>query len=569
MRASELSSPNPIQTQLQLKSADHFGMFDACWQVQQAWLKQPQALSQKLFDLGSGLVSLQLQTTCQLIGRNSDDLIPAVRYDERFQEPIWKENPFFDHLKEVYLLSTHWLEDSIYTTPDLAEPTRLKAGFQTRQLLNAVAPSNFFWTNPAALRRCLETGGFSLWDGAANLLRDSQDGTIRMVDEKAFTVGENLATTAGAVVYRSELLEILQYTPTTDQVHQVPIVLVAPWINKYYILDLTPAKSLIKHLCDQGFTVFVTSWKNPGAELRDITLEDYMLKGVLQTVEVARQICNRSQVHLTGYCIGGTMVAALMAWLNSSDSDDIPVAHWSLLTTLVDFSNPGEIGVFIDEPGIEYLEQQMQKTGFLEGGDMANTFRALRANSLIWHQFIHNYLLGKELPKFDILYWNTDFTRMPAKMHSFYLRELYLNNSLAQPDGLSLGGRKLDLKRITQPLYAVGAEQDHITPWKETFKTTSLVGGPVRYVLATSGHIQGIISPPVTPPKRRYWAGDIDAECSPETWCQGIDKVPGSWWEDWVTWLRPQCGPQQSPPVLGSDKYPALADAPGIYVLER
>lgn len=569
MRASELNSPNPIQAQLQPKSADPFGMFDACWQVQKAWLNQPQALSQKLLDLGSGLAGLQVQTACQLLGRNGCDLIPAVRYDERFQEPIWTENPFFDHLKEVYLLSTHWLEDSIYETPDLEEPTRFKAGFQTRQLLNAIAPSNFFWTNPAALRRCLETGGFSLWDGASNLLRDSQYGTVQMVDEKAFKVGENLATTEGAVVYRSELLEVIQYAPTTDQVHQVPIVLVAPWINKYYILDLTPAKSLIKHLCDQGFTVFVTSWKNPGAELRDITLDDYMLKGVLQTVEVASQICNGSQVHLTGYCIGGTVVAALMAWLNSSDSDDILVAHWSLLTTLVDFSTPGEIGVFIDEPAIEYLEQRMLKTGFLEGEDMASTFRALRANSLIWRQFIHNYLLGKDLPKFDILYWNTDFTRMPAKMHSFYLRELYLNNSLAKPDGLCLGGRKLDIKRITQPLYAVGAEQDHITPWKETFKTTCLVGGPVRYVLATSGHIQGIISPPVTPPKLSYWAGDIDSECTPKAWCQGTKKISGSWWEDWVTWLRPQCGTQQSPPALGSEQYPALADAPGSYVLER
>lgn len=553
----------------QHNASDPFGMFDACRQVQQAWLNQPLALSRKLFELGSGLATLQLQTASQLAGSNPCDLVPAVSYDERFQDPIWEENPFFDHLKEVYLLYTHWLEDAIYTTPELAEPARLKAGFQARQILNAIAPGNFFWTNPSALQRCLETGGSSLIDGMNNLLSDAQQGNIRMVDEDAFTVGQNLATTAGAVIYRNELLEVLQYAPTTKQVHQIPIVLIAPWINKYYILDLTPAKSLINNLTEQGFTVFVTSWKNPGPELRDTSLDDYMLKGVLQTVEVARQICNGSQVHLTGYCIGGTVVAALMAWLNSADSEDIPVAHWSLLTTLVDFSNPGEIGVFIDEPGIEYLEQKMAETGFLEGKDMAGAFRALRANGLIWHQFIHNYLLGKEAPKFDLLYWNTDFTRMPAKMHSFYLRELYLNNRLAQPDGLSLGGRKLNLKQITQPLYAVGAEQDHITPWKETFKTTQLVGGPVRYVLATSGHIQGVISPPVNPPKRRYWAGDVETECSPEAWCQGTDKVPGTWWQDWVTWLRPQCGPQRTPPALGSSLYPPLADTPGQYVLER
>ncbi len=553
----------------QPNAADPFGMFDACRQVQQAWLDQPQALSRKLFELGTGLATLQLQTACHLAGSNQCDLVPAVSYDERFQDPIWEENPFFDHLKEIYLLYTHWLEDAIYATPELSEPARLKAGFQARQILNAIAPGNFFWTNPAALQRCLETGGSSLIDGMSNLLSDAQQGSIRMVDEDAFTVGENLATTAGAVVYRNELLEVLQFAATTERVHQVPIVLISPWINKYYILDLTPAKSLISHLTEQGFTVFVTSWKNPGPELRDTSLDDYMLKGVLQTVEVARQICNGSQVHLTGYCIGGTVVAALMAWLNSVDTEELPVAHWSLLTTLVDFSNPGEIGVFIDEPGIEHLEQCMAETGFLEGKDMAGTFRALRSNGLIWHQFIHNYLLGKDAPKFDLLYWNTDFTRMPAKMHSFYLRELYLNNRLAQPDALSLGERKLNLKRITQPLYAVGAEQDHITPWKETFKTTQLVGGPVRYVLATSGHIQGIISPPVTPPKRRYWAGNVETGCSAEAWCEGTDKAPGSWWQDWVTWLRPQCGPQQAPPSLGSDLHPALADAPGQYVLER
>ncbi len=569
MHACESRVSSNLGIQPQLDALDPFGMLDACQQVQQAWLNQPQALSQKLFELGSGLVTLQWQNACQLAGSNQCDLVPAAHYDERFQDPIWEQNPFFDHLKEVYLLYTHWLEDAIYATPELAEPARAKAGFQARQILNAIAPGNFFWSNPAALQRCLETGGSSLLDGTANLISDIQHGTIRMVDENAFSVGKNLATTPGAVVHRNALLEMIQYAPATEQVHQLPIVLVAPWINKYYILDLTPAKSLINYLREQGFTVFVTSWKNPGPELRDASLDDYLFKGVLETVEVARQICDGAQVHLTGYCIGGTAVTALMAWLNKSDPKNLPVAHWSLFTTLVDFSNPGEIGVLIDEPGIAYLEQRMAETGFLEGQDMADTFRALRSNGLIWHQYIHNYLLGKDAPKFDILYWNTDFTRMPAAMHAFYLREFYLNNRLAQQNSLSLGGKTLDLKLITQPLYAVGAEQDHITPWKETFKTTNLVGGPVRYVLATSGHIQGIISPPVTPPKRRYWAGDTQAGSTPEAWCQSTDKIPGSWWQDWVSWLRPQCGPQQTPPGLGNSQYPPLADAPGSYVLER
>jgi len=569
MHASERSGPSSPGIPPQLNALDPFGMLAACQQVQQAWFNQPQALSEKLFELSSGFATLQWQNICQLSGGNQCDLVPAVSYDERFQEPIWEENPFFDHLKQVYLLYTHWLEDAIYETPGLAVPVRDKAGFQARLILNAIAPGNFFWSNPAALQRCLETGGSSLVNGTANLLKDMQQGNISMVDEDAFCVGKNLATTPGKVVHRNELLEVIQYAPATEQVHQMPIVLVSPWINKYYILDLTPAKSLIHYLREQGFTVFVTSWKNPGPEQRNVTLDDYILKGVLEAVEVARQICDGAQVHLTGYCIGGTAVSALMAWLNTSKTKDMPVAHWSLFTTLVDFSNPGEIGVFIDEPGIEYLEQKMAETGFLEGKDMAGTFRALRSNGLIWHQFIHNYLLGNEAPKFDVLYWNTDFTRMPATMHSYYLRELYLNNRLAQTNGLSVGGRKLDLKKITQPLYAVGAEQDHITPWKETFKTTNLVGGPARYVLATSGHIQGIISPPVTPPKRRYWAGDTQAGSTPEAWCQSTEKVPGTWWDDWCAWLSPQCGPLQSPPSLGSNQHPAIIDAPGSYVLER
>ena len=556
--------PQPLRDAL-----DPFGMYAACVQVQQAWLKQPQALGEQLLALGSGLVALQAEASCRLAGGDGCDLVPVVHYDERFKDPSWDDNPLFDHLKEVYLLYTHWLEDAIYATPDLAEPIKAKAGYQVRQLLNALSPSNFFWSNPEALQRCLKTGGGSLRDGVRNLINDTQQGTIRMADDGAFRVGDNLATSPGTVVFRNELLELIQYAPTTEQVHQVPILFVAPWINKYYIVDLTADKSLVNYLTGQGFTLFVTSWKNPGPELSGVTLEDYLFKGVLQAVGVARSICAGAPVHLAGYCIGGTSVAALMAWLNSGPPEDNPVAHWSLFTTLVDFSAPGEIGVFIDEAGVAFLERHMADSGFLAGQDMANTFRALRSNGLIWHQFVHNYLLGLDPPAFDILYWNTDVTRMPAAMHAFYLRELYLNNRLAQADSLTLGGRSLALHRISQPLYAVGAEQDHITPWRETFKTTALVSGPVRYVLATSGHIQGVVNPPLDPPKRRYWVGEVAADQSADSWRDGVAKVPGSWWLDWVAWLGPQCGPMQAPPAIGNADYPAIMAAPGCYVLER
>ncbi|MBE0616432.1 MAG: alpha/beta fold hydrolase, partial [Proteobacteria bacterium] len=400
---------------------------------------------------------------------------------------------------------------------------------------------------------------------------DVQRGTISMVDESTFAVGKNLATAPGAVVYRNELLELIQYTPTTETVHEVPILLVPPWINKYYILDLGPKKSLIRYLTGQGFTVFTVSWKNPGADLRGITLDDYMLKGVGEAVEAAREITGAKHVHLTGYCIGGTIVACYMAWMNRTPGSRkaLPVQHWTTLATLVDFENPGDVDVFISEAGIASLEKRMAREGYLDGSDMAGTFRMLRANSLIWHYWVRNYLYGEKPRAMDVLYWNMDTTRMPEAMHAFYLREFYLENKLSRKDGVTLGGRKIDLGRISQPLYAVGTEQDHIAPWVETFKVCQLVKSPVRYALSTSGHILGIINPPVDPPKRQYWAGEASGADAPEAWKSGLEEVPGTWWDDWVAWLRPQCGERVAPPGLGSAHHPRLADAPGTYVLER
>ena len=370
------------------------------------------------------------------------------------------------------------------------------------------------------------------------------------------------------MVFRNRLLELIQYAPATERVRSVPIVIIAPWINKYYILDLNRKKSLVRYLVDQGYTVYITSWKNPTTEMRDTTLDDYMLEGILPAVDAVRAICGVPQVHVVGYCIGGTMLSALMAWLARGDSAS-PIAHWTLFTALVDFTDPGDIDVFIDEDSIRYIERMMAQNGYLDGQELALSFRMLRSNSLIWHYFVHNYLYGEEPPPFDVLYWNTDCTRLPEAMHSFYLRELYLHNKLAQPDALSLGGRPIDLGRIRQPLYAVGTEQDHIAPWKETFKICSLVGGPVRFTLATSGHIMGIVNPPVDPPKRRYWVGDASGASDAEAWRESQTKVPGSWWEDWDAWLAAQCGPFTAPPPLGTEVYPALEDAPGSYVLDR
>ncbi|MDX1593391.1 MAG: class I poly(R)-hydroxyalkanoic acid synthase [Gammaproteobacteria bacterium] len=552
------------------EAVDPFGMLDACQRVQRAWLQSPERLGQQLTELAHDGTTVQVHAMRRYLGDSEQDLVSVNPFDERFKDPAWETNPFFDQLKEFYLLGTRWLEDAVEATPGVDEETRAKAAFLTRQLLNAVAPSNQVWSNPAVMLRAMQTGGMSLAEGMANLVKDMHRGSIRMTDEEAFTVGENLATTPGKVVFRNHLLEVIQYAATTEKVHAMPVVLVSPWINKYYILDLNPRKSLVRWLVERGYTVFVTSWKNPGPELADTAFDDYLTDGALQAVEVAREVTGSDQVHLTGYCIGGTLVACLMAWLNRAGGRrKSPVAHWTLLTTLVDFEMPGEIGVFIDDDTVEWLERRMARTGYLDGQDMANAFRALRSNSLVWYYYVHNYLLGEDLPRFDVLFWNMDTTRMPERMHAWYLREFYLENRLVQPDAVTLAGRKIDLGRIKQPLYAVGAEQDHIAPWKATFRIGEYVSGPVRYILATSGHILGIINPPVDPPKRRYWKGEIGDRTDPEAWLAEMPKVSGSWWEDWDAWLDKRCGAMVDPPALGSDTHPPLADAPGTYVLER
>ncbi len=552
------------------KTIDPFGIASSLIQVQHAWLSRPQLVCSELARLGGDLWVLQQQSSLRMLGLSSEDAFPAAERDERFHADIWTDNPCLDTIKEYYLLYTRWLEDAAMSAPEVSEKTRRKAAFWLRQGLNALAPTNFFWTNPFAVQRFVESGGHSLWGGLENVLKDLEAGTTRMVDKDAFEVGRNLATTPGQVVYRNELLELIQYAPASERVRAVPILIVAPWINKYYILDLNDKKSLIGHLVKQGFTVFVTSWKNPGSEMRDTSFDDYMLKGLLPAIEAVRSICAVPQIHAAGYCIGGTLLASLLAWLavEGSDKDRQPIAHWTLFASLVEFGNPGDIDVFIDEDSIAAIESMMAKRGYLDGAELAATFRMLRSNSLIWHYFVHHYLYGEEPPQFDVLYWNMDCTRLPEAMHSFYLREFYLHNKLARPGAVTLGGCPIDLGRITQPLYAVGAEQDHITPWIETFKTCSLVNGPVRYVLATSGHIVGIINPPVEPPKRRYWAEEIAGHTDADDWKRGILKRTGSWWEDWWNWLGRQCGPMQAPPSMGNEAYPALTDAPGSYVLE-
>lgn len=549
---------------------DPFGIAAALRAVHQAWLDHPAELAAALANLFRDVQALQLETWKQAAGIGLEDSVPSAPGDERFADPAWSANPWFRTLKDCYLLYTRWLEQAVYDTPGVPISESHRAAFWTRQWFNMLAPSNYFFTNPVAIRTFWESHGASATAGLWNLAEDLAAGEVQMVDRSAFTVGGDLATTAGAVVFRNALIELIHYAPLREKVRECPIVFVPPWINKFYILDLNEGKSLVRHLLDRGFDVYMISWKNPTAEMAGTTLDDYMLEGVLRAIQVAREVSGAPQVHAVGYCIGGTALAASMAWLNREfrGKPGMPVTHWTLLASLVDFSRPGEIEAFMNEESVATIERIMERQGFLDGRQLALTFRMLRPNPLIWHYYVHSYLYGEAPPAFDVLFWNVDSTRLPLAMHRSYLREFYLHNRLAQKDGVTLGGHPIDLGAITQALYAVGTEEDHITPWRGTFLTCRLVNAPARYVLSTAGHILGIINPPVDPPKREYWAGDYDGETEGRLWRAKHKKKPGSWWEDWSRWLAERCGGLREPPPLTTKEYPSLCEAPGSYVRE-
>lgn len=536
-----------------------------------AWLMHPQELAEVLTRFSQDMAALHSNTARRLLGTTSKPAVEPHGEDRRFADPVWSKSPLWGQVMDGYLLFTHSVQDAIHQTPGLSSRERRRVAFWWRHWLNAVAPTNFLWTNPVAMRKAIESNGQSLIQGARIFMEDVRAGTVRMTDPRDFAVGKNLATTPGAVVYRNPLLEVLHYAPTTRTVHQLPLVIVTPWINKYYVLDLTPEKSLVRYLLNKGFSVFITSWRNPPADMRDTRFDDYLTEGVDQAVRVARAVSGAPKVHAVGYCIGGTLLATYMAWLKRRHADDSgnPVAHWTLFASLVDFHTPGDIEVFIDKNSVRWLADVMSARGYLDGGQMAAAFRLLRPNSLIWHYVVHGYLYGESPPPFDVLYWNMDTTRMPCRMHEYYLREMYLHNNLVRKDALTIAGENIDLSRITQPLYSVSAVDDHIAPWRETFRIHNFAAGRKRNVLSSSGHILGIVNPPVTPSRRSYWVGDAHRRDKPEQWRERAEEHAGSWWDDWIGWLAPQCGPMVEAPRVGGGEFPKLADAPGTYVLEQ
>ncbi|WP_211103981.1 PHA/PHB synthase family protein [Skermanella pratensis] len=487
--------------------------------------------------------------------------------DKRFDAPEWHSNPVYRTLKEMYLLASDFLLRQGLEDNDMDPQERERIAFHLRQFVDAMSPSLLLLSNPVALRRAMETGGASLADGARNLLHDLREGRLSMVDATAFEPGRNLAVTKGKVVYRNRLIELIQYSPTTEQVQEVPILFMPPWINKFYILDMQPKNSMVKYLVDQGFTVFMVSWKNPDASMEDITFEDYMNLGPLAAADVVRDITGSKTVNPVGYCIGGTLLAMTLSYL--AEKGDKRFGAATFMVSMQDFSRVGDTAFFMDEPQIDFIEQQMMERGYLDSREMANMFNLLRSNDLIWSNVVNNYLLGGKPPAFDLLYWNSDGTRMARAAHSWYLRNTYVENNLIKPGKILLGGVPIDLGRIKLDIYAVGAEKDHIVPWNSAWRITQLTGGKVRFVMATSGHIAGIINHPAGK-KGSYSVleGEKPAE-SPEKWLEAAERNDGSWWSDWNRWLVDHSGDKVAAPPVGNANHPALCDAPGTYVLEK
>jgi polyhydroxyalkanoate synthase len=503
----------------------------------------------------------------RLWGQPGGEVMPA---DDRFRDPSWRDNLAFDLLKQIYLITAQWLVEMADGLEETSPELHKQARFWAQQYADALSPTNFAATNPEVLQEITRTGGTNLLHGMQNLLSDLQKGQISMVPDGAFEVGTDLAVTPGKVVYRNPLIELIQYRPATARVREIPILAIPPWINKYYVMDLQPQNSMYRYLVEAGFTLFTISWKNPGPgdAALGMGLGEFMEHGPLAALQVVKAITGAEKVNTLGYCLGGILQTVMLAYLAAREEH--PVNTATFFATHQDFSEAGDVDVFISEPQVRFLEWLMQAGGgYLDGRNMAATFTILRANDLLWHYVVHNYLLGQKPPAFDLLYWNSDGTRVPARVHSFLLREFFLGNKLQQPDGVAIKGVGIDTRRVTIPAYAVACESDHIVPWRGASKVRQLLGGPVRFVLAESGHIAGIINHPAKN-KRGYWTNDADGAqaLDPDEWLAGATKHQGSWWVDWVPWLEEHSGALIEPPVMGSNQYPPIMDAPGTYVLE-
>ena len=528
-------------------------------------MASPGHLLQAQIGFWQDYMTLWQNTTRRIMGIDSEPVIQSAPTDRRFKDSAWQDSEVFDFIKQSDLLSARFVQDVVRHVDGMEPKTAQKVDFYSRQFVDAMSPTNFLLTNPEVLRRTAETGGENLIKGLNNLLADLERGRgqlrIKMTDTDAFRLGENIAVSPGRVVFQNDLIQLIQYAPGTDTVLKRPLLIVPPWINKFYILDLRPKNSFIRWAVSQGHTVFVVSWVNPDEHLSDKGFDDYMDEGIIASLGAIERATGEREINAIGYCLGGTLLATTLAWMKRRGDDRIKSA--TFFVTMLDFEEAGELSVFIDEEQIEALEEKMQKRGYLEGSEMATTFNMLRANDLIWSFVVNNYLLGNEPFPFDLLYWNADSTRMPARMHSFYLRKMYQENLLREPDALVLDGEPIDLRRITVPAYFLSTREDHIAPWRSTYRGVQLLQGPNRFVLAASGHIAGVVNPPDSG-KYSHWV-NTDLPATPEAWFAGATEIAGSWWPDWQRWVT-ALGPEQVP---ARKPKPGIEPAPGSYVAVR
>lgn len=534
-------------------------------------MADPAKLAEAQTKLWQDYATLWANTTDRFLGREATPLVQPDKGDKRFKDPAWQDSALFDYLKQSYLLTARWLQNTVQQAEGVDPKVARKAEFYAKQFIDALSPSNFALTNPEVVRATIDSNGENLVKGLQNLLEDLERGkgklNVKMVDAKAFTVGETIATTPGQVIYQNDLMQLLQFEPTTKQVYRRPLFIVPPWINKYYILDLKPQNSFIRWMVDKGYTVFVVSWNQPDESTVDKTFESYMREGILDGLDAVKKATGEDEVTAIGYCIGGTLMASTLAWM--AQKKDTRIKAVTFFAAQVDFSDAGELSVFTDEDTLNYLENLMSEKGYLDGGEMANTFNMLRANDLIWSFVVNNYLLGKEPFPFDLLYWNSDCTRMPAKMHGFYLRNMYQKNLLSQPGQLELAGERLDLRKIKIPVYLQASREDHIAPYRSVYKATQLYGGPVRFLMAGSGHIAGVINHPDAK-KYQHWRNETDTNpANVEDWIKGAKEYPGSWWDDWDAWLSEKSGEKVPARKPGDGKLKVIEPAPGSYVKKR
>jgi polyhydroxyalkanoate synthase len=557
------------QGQIDGEYAEFVDVVKTLGHVAEYWFKDPQRAVELQFDLGKSYLDLWANSVKRMAGEKTTPVIEPDSRDKRFADAEWSSNQFFDFLKQAYLLTARWGNHLVKDAQGLDPLTQQKAEFYVRQISNAIAPSNFVLTNPELLRETLSSNAANLARGMHMLAEDIEAGggdlRIRQTDDRMFEVGRNLAVTPGKVIFENDLMQLIQYTPATETVLRRPIMIVPPWINKFYVLDLTPEKSFIRWCVEHGLTVFVVSWVNPDRHLARKTFEDYVHEGPIAALEVIERVTGEKEVNAIGYCVGGTLLAVTLATMAARG--DARIGSATFFASQVDFTFSGDLKVFADEEQISALERQMSERGYLDSRKMANSFNLLRSNDLIWPYVINNYFKGKEPLPFDLLYWNSDATRMPAANHSFYLRNCYLENNLALGK-MVMEGHPLDLKQVKVPVYNLATREDHIAPAKSVLLGSKFFGGPVRFVLAGSGHIAGVINPP-SRQKYQYWTGPKPAGADVDKWLARAKEHPGSWWPDWLEWLKQQDATEVPSREPGGGVLTPIEDAPGRYVKVR